>query len=712
MRLALSAVFWLLLTAIASAQTERPKPMVEVSLLAETATVGTGQEFWVAVRQKIAPGWHTYWINPGDAGEPMTLEWRLPGGFKAGEIQWPLPDAIPVSSLINYGYSNTVTMLVRMRAPDVITGNSVTFDAQARWLVCEEVCIPEEAGVSLTLAVVQTADAGMSSADAGDIRQHAEKLPVESPWPASLQVSSDKLTLSLKGANPGIQTARFFPLTWGQIDNAGPQTVSADGDALTIAMQRGEFKGQRIDEMKGLIVTGSGNDRKGYWITTKGGDQAAGPSGSSSGAIAEIPDASAGGDIGLVTALLFAAIGGLILNLMPCVFPVLSIKALSIANQGRNEGRTHGVAFFAGVMASFAALAVLLIALRASGGAIGWGFQFQSPGFVLAMAAIFLALGLSLSGVFHLGAGVTGIGDSMTRREGSAGYFFAGVLATLAATPCTAPFMGAALGYALTKPPLELMAVLLALGAGFALPMTLLSLVPQLRRAMPKPGAWMNTLKQIMAFPIYATVAWLVWILSVQRGSDGVFAAAVGLVGVAFACWLWGRATVNLSRGAAVAVAAVALLFAVDTLPAPDTAQGKIAPSQGDGLRAEMFSFERVAQLQAEGRPVFLNFTAAWCVTCKANERLALSSSRVREAFDQAGVAYLKADWTNYDAGITAALQSFGRAGVPLYVLYPPGAPGGRGEVLPQILTEAALIGRVSAFPRLQAKGDLPDVRN
>ncbi|MDZ4791704.1 MAG: protein-disulfide reductase DsbD family protein [Hyphomicrobiales bacterium] len=713
MRLAFSIMCWFLLASAAHAQTARGKTMVQVSIVSETATVSPGQEFWVAVRQKIDPGWHTYWINPGDAGEPLTLNWTLPEGFQAGEIQWPLPEAIPVSSLVNYGYSNNAAMLVKMRAPDTLQGNAVTISALAKWLVCEEVCIPEEGAVSLTLAVAQTAGAAMGSAEADDIQRHAAKLPVASPWPAVVRTSGDKVLLSLS-ANSGGKTARFFPLTWGQIDNAAPQIISSTPQALTINMQRGELKTANIDELRGLLVTGTGDDRKGYWIAAKNDGKAVDPLLSPTGATGgpALPGDGDSGDLGLVTAMLFAALGGLILNLMPCVFPVLSIKALSLANQRPGEGRAHGVAFFTGVMASFTTLAILLIIVRTSGGGVGWGFQFQSPEFVLVMAAIFLAFGLSLSGVFHVGAGIAGTGDAMTRREGFAGYFFTGVLATIAATPCTAPFMGAALGYALTKPPVEMTAVLLALGAGFAAPMTILSFIPKLRSAMPKPGVWMDTLKQAMAFPLYATAAWLIWILSVQRGSDGVLAAAIAVIGVGFACWLWGRAGMTFTRGAAAAAAALALFFAVDIIPPAGAPLDNVASAQGDGPRAEAFSPQRLAQLQAEGRPVFVNFTAAWCITCKANERLALSSTRVREAFEAANVAYLKADWTNYNAGITAALQSFGRAGVPLYVLYQPRTPDGRGEILPQILNESTLITRVSSFPRQQINGDLSHVRN
>jgi thiol:disulfide interchange protein DsbD len=693
-------VGFFIFAAPAAAQ-KPPGLMVQTKLIAETATVSPGQEFWVGIDQKIAPGWHTYWVNPGDAGEPLTLEWSLPPGFTASDIYWPLPDVIPVASLVNYGYHDRALMLIKIRAPQGLPLESVTLSAKARWLVCADVCIPEEAAVSLRLAGVAP-DAAMASAEAGDIAQAAAALPGPSPWSASLRLAGGTAELTLNGAPPG--PARFYPVTWGYVENAGEQKVSTRAGGMTITMKRGDLKTVADREMKGLVVF-EGAERKGYWVTAAIDSTAAAPLQKTEAPSA--PAGSGGETLTFAVALLFAALGGVILNVMPCVFPVLSLKALSLSTQPPQAGRKHGVAYLAGVMMSFAALAAAIIAAREMLGAVGWGFQFQSPVFVLGMAVVFFALGLSLSGVFDIGAGWMGVGDSAARRDGAAGSFFTGVLATLAATPCTAPFMGAALGYALAQPAWETFAVLMALGAGFAAPMTVLSLTPALRRFLPKPGSWMGTLKQAMAFPLYATAAWLVWVLSVQRGPDGVLAAAIALTGAGFACWLWGRSMHGAGRFAAFASAAAVLAFAFFTIPAaaPTAPQTQTAWA---GPTSEPFSTERVAALQSEGRPVFVNFTAAWCITCIANERLALSSARVADAFKARNVAYLKADWTNYDPAITASLQSFGRAGVPLYVFYPPsGAP----DVLPQILTEAAVLDRLETLPTQQAKGN-SDVRN
>lgn len=409
---------------------------------------------------------------------------------------------------------------------------------------------------------------------------------------------------------------------------------------------------------------------------------------------------SAGG-LTLWQALLFAIIGGLILNLMPCVLPILSLKVMALASHGGggHAGAARGgFAYLVGVMMSFAALAGVLLALRGAGEALGWGFQFQSPAFVLVICALFLGLALSMSGVFEIGGSVVGIGEGLTRRGGLAGSFFTGVLATIAATPCTAPFMGAAIGFALTRPAFETVVVLQALGVGFALPIFALSVSGAAHRLLPKPGPWMNTLKQLLAFPLYATVAWLVWVLSVQSGSDGVLAAAFVLVGVGFGAWLLGRTGhAPLRLAAAGAAAVLAFGFALAQFDAPAAREQTPRAAEAGSPDYEAFSEQRLAELRAQGRPVFVNLTAAWCISCKVNERLALQSDGFRAALRRHNAVYLKGDWTNRDDAISRVLKSFGRAGVPLYVLYP---ADGRAEpiVLPQLLTEAIVVRHFAAL--------------
>jgi thiol:disulfide interchange protein len=395
--------------------------------------------------------------------------------------------------------------------------------------------------------------------------------------------------------------------------------------------------------------------------------------------------------------------------LMPCVFPVLSLKAVALAQTGRPsaERQADGLAYLAGVLVSFAILALALLGLRQAGQSLGWGFQFQSPFFVLIMAGLFFVLGLTLSGIVSFGENLTGAGDKLARQAGPAGAFFTGALATIAATPCTAPFMGAALGYALGASAFAGFLVLMAMGLGFAAPVVALSISPALQRLMPRPGRWMETFKQAMAFPLYASAAWMVWVLSLQAGSEGVLAAMVLLVGLGFLAWLWMRmptdgrtryAAPMLLAGAVLTGAAAGLIDTSSEAKSGQTNAGA-ATHQTDvtGLPIIRFSQERIAALQQDGRPVLVNLTAAWCITCKVNEKVALSSERMRTAFNKAGIAYVKGDWTRQDPEITRFLQAFGRAGVPLYLLYP-GKPGAPPRVLDQVLTESHVLAELRAI--------------
>jgi thiol:disulfide interchange protein len=459
--------------------------------------------------------------------------------------------------------------------------------------------------------------------------------------------------------------------------------------------------------LDGLIAIGTGPGRQGYSIS------AAAASLSSPPDFATPVSAGAEDGLTLVVAVAFAFLGGIILNGMPCVFPVLSLKALSLARDAGNLAarRLKGGVYLAGVLTSFLLIGAVVLALRASGAAIGWGMQFQSPAFVLFMMALFLGLALNMSGVFMIGSRIAGAGEGLTRRPGLAGYFFTGVLATLVATPCTAPFMGAAIGYAFSQPAVYVFAVLLALGFGFALPIVLLSLSPALSRWLPRPGRWMEAFRQLMAFPLYATVAWLVWVLSVQQGSDGVAAASLTLLGTGFAAWLLGRKpdAGTLTAATALAVAIAAILVGSASLTGSSASQPVAEAGQQAGPRAENFTAARLAELRSQHKPIFVNLTAAWCITCKVNERLALRSGRIADAFAAQGIAYLVGDWTNGNPEITALLKEHGRAGVPLYLLYS-GSADTAPVILPQLLTESIVLDRIAALAsptRKQAKGDL-----
>ena len=688
-----------------------PHHHVEVVLLAEKSAVEPGKTITVAVQEKMEPGWHTYWINPGDSGEPTSVEWSLPQGLSAGPILWPIPHVISVGPLAEYGYDDEVVLLTEIQVPERIEGNSVTLAAKVSYLVCREICIPEEKHVELTLPV-KSAGTVSPSAFAGQIEKARSALPMPLPGTASYSANPPKESLRLTVSTgekllQGVKDARFFPLTWGSVANPAPQPMKISGGQLTLDMKQGDTK-ETPEKLEGLLVLtkGSGEgERSGYTISALRGPDSAtagslfdpvGGSGITGGAVRSA--AAAGGISGVGLAVLFAFLGGAMLNLMPCVFPVLALKALAFAKKAEHGHRQQGIAYLGGVLLSFGAIAAFIVAFREGTAALGWGFQFQSPAFVLALASLFFVMGLSLSGVVSFGAGMMSIGDSLSRRPGNAGYFFTGVLAAIAATPCTAPFMGAAIGYAMTQPSYILAAVMLGLGLGFAAPVVILSISPALQHILPKPGVWMVTLKQVLAFPLYATAAWLVWVLSIQTGSDGVMAAALAVVGIGFAAWLAHKTAFSSLPVKLIAPALAVATLAV-TLPMAETA-GTVGAATGANssvLAEEPFTKARLDELRADGRPVFVNLTAAWCITCKVNERVALKTSSVTQAFQAAGITYLKGDWTRANPEISDLLRRFGRAGVPLYLFYP-----GRGEeprVLPQILTAGLVIDEIKAKP-------------
>jgi thiol:disulfide interchange protein/DsbC/DsbD-like thiol-disulfide interchange protein len=689
-------------------------PLVRIELLAEKAAARPGDTVTIALRQLITPGWHTYWSNPGDSGEPTRIDWRLPAGASGSAIAWPLPKAIPVGPLMNYGYSGEILLLSEITLPRDLAGDSVDIAADVKWLVCEEICVPEEASVRLALPLIEGPLSPRPSPHASAIAAARKKVPGPAPWRANFQTAKDGVVLKIDGIPAELSSAseiRFFPLEWGRINHAAPQTVAfRDGDLL-MRLAPGDLTASAGSPLEGLLAVenraGAGTERQGYSISAVAAPASAAP-------VEFTPLGAASEDsLTLGLAVAFAFLGGIILNCMPCVFPVLSLKALSLAKDAGNgrARRVKGAVYLAGVLTSFLAIGVAVLAMRMGGAAVGWGMQFQSPAFVLFMMALFLGLALNMSGVFAIGSRIAGAGDGFTRRPGLAGYFFTGVLATLVATPCTAPFMGAAIGYAFSQPAAYIFAVLLALGLGFALPIVLLSLTPALGRWLPKPGAWMETFKQLMAFPLYATVAWLVWVLSVQQGSDGVLAASLTLLGTSFAAWLLGRRAETGTFGAATAasLAIGAIVLGVASLPPATATQPLAAAAHDAGPRSESFTAARLAELRAQSKPVFVNLTAAWCITCKVNERLALRSGRVADAFTAHGIAYLVGDWTNGNPEITALLKAHGRVGVPLYLLYS-GAADAKPTILPQLLTESIVLNRIAGLSspsQKEAKGDI-----
>ena len=683
-----------------------PADLVRASLVAEPAAVAGAQPFTLAVRMQIKPGWHVYWRNPGDSGLPPEVTWTLPAGFNAGAIRWPAPERIPIATLMNYGYEGEVTLLVPVTPPPSLDpADPVRIQAKLTYLVCETECVPGSADLALTLPVGK---AEPDPASAALFARARAALPVPALWPLRLSSQGDTLRLDFAatGLKPeALRNAAYFPYAETAIDNAAAQVMTVDETGLHLTLARSSPTDPVPTTLPGVLtvdeVDAAGTRRLAFAY----GDEpvlpaAAAPAPTAPNPASTAPATSDFDALTLATAAAFAFLGGLILNLMPCVFPVLSIKVLSLvrhAGEGPARLRLHGLAYTAGVLASFLALAAALIGLKSGGAAIGWGFQLQSPAVVAGLAYLLFAMGLSLSGAVHVGGRLAGLGDGLTRRAGLSGSFFTGVLATLVATPCTAPFMGSAVGFALTQSAGVALAVFASLGLGLALPFLLLTLWPPALRALPRPGAWMETLKQVLAFPVYATVAWLIWVLAQQVDPRGQLAALIGLVLVGFAAWAWEHGRAAAPRTGRIAQAAAALaLIAVASLAVtlPRSSAAPAAQAAADGV--EPFTQARLDALLDAHRPVFVDMTAAWCITCAVNEATSLNTRAVRSAMAERGATYMKGDWTNQNPEITRLLEKHGRSGVPLYLLY---TGTGEPQVLPQILTEGTVLAALEAVP-------------
>ncbi len=713
----LGALAALVLSAAQAAPVKTDHTRAE--LLAETSSIQPGEPFTVGLNLSPDPGWHTYWINPGDAGKPAKLNWDAPQGLEFSELKFPAPGFVPFMTMMSYGYNEPTLLLVDVTQTEPLSGEALLIKARASWLVCDDqVCIPERANLELEIPI-SNGDGSNSSSEEWrtDAFAKARALqPQTAEWPAVFSRSGDNIIfdiatpLSLEQAS----NLYLFPEAAGMIDHTAEQQVGLWNDRVRVSVPTGprvaryeetglvlsvdmenaprqtfSFMAQRADEADEAEDAGDAAPA-GFSSTPwgGGGHAVAGSSTADSGTGAGSGGAATGPS--LLQAIGFAILGGLILNLMPCVLPILSLKALGVAQMAGEKpavARNAGLQFLAGVLASFLILAALIIALRGAGQAVGWAFHMQNPLIVAILALIMVAVGLNLLGVFEVNAGAGALGGKAT--QGKAGEFFTGVLAVLVATPCTAPFMAPALGYALLQPPAVTVGVFLALGLGFALPYFVVAFMPDAQRLLPRPGAWMVSFRQALAFPMFATAIWLFWVLGNQAGINALTLALISALALGLGTFGWRRRTgESYSRPWRVASAAglAVVLLSLWAVPRAVVQTGGAPAVSGEIA----YSQAGLEELRSQQEPVFAYFTADWCITCKVNENIALKSDAVREFFSREGVQVMVGDWTNEDPEITEVLQRHGRAGVPLYLYFKPGTA--EALVLPQLLTPDMVI--------------------
>ncbi len=660
------------------------KGAVVAELVPAVAGVQPGQPFEIALRLVHDPEWHSYWIYSG-TGYPTTIKWTLPPGWRAGDIQWPVPHVLKDArgTITGNGYDGEVFLLITLTPPaDLAPGTSVTLPAAVEWLMCKEVCMPGDAKLELTLPVVSGPPPPDPQWGAKLAAAHGQLPHVPTGWQLAAARGAKTVTLTFRPPAGGSFTPADFHFFAddGLIAYDQPQPVRTDANgAFVMELTIDPAGPQNSPRLYGVLALAKG-DVPGVRV-----DVPFSAAGAAQSSKFQVPGAKMAGAAGgsFLGTLVLALVGGLILNLMPCVFPVLGIKILGFVNQAGADRRKitlHGLVFSAGVLVSFWVLAGVLIALRAGGRELGWGFQLQEPGFVFALAVLLLVFALNLSGLFEVGLSVMGVGTQLQTKSGYTGSFFTGVLATVVATPCSAPFLAPALGAALALSAVESLAVFTAIAVGLCVPYLLLSLFPGAIKFLPKPGAWMEIFKQLMAFPLYATVGFLVWVLAAQAPDTGLLKVLFGLVLVAMAAWAYGRWTQHGGSPARrrLGAALAAVLFALGV------AWGWPSASSSDVVW-QTWSPETVTQLRGEGKVIYVDFTARWCATCQSNKALVFSSAKVRAALRAHGVVLLRADWTNRDPRITEALASFQRSAVPMDLIYAPGrdAP----EVLPELLT-------------------------
>jgi thiol:disulfide interchange protein/DsbC/DsbD-like thiol-disulfide interchange protein len=674
-----------------SAQSYQGRELVKATLLADTSAVVPGKPFTAGLLLHMAPGWHTYWKFSGDAGLPSEIKWKLPPGWKVGEIQWPIPlKTNDPGDIQTYGYQDEVLLMQEITPPPAIDDSAVKLAAEANWLVCERICIPGSANLQLELPKSTTSAAANAELFARYRRLLAQEWPGASVAMANWSRVGSDLRLTVTSATvANYPSVDFYPAPQGNTVVGHPKMESRKPNEIVFRIPV-ESADKNLLSMQGLIVFAQrddANDRVAWQIVSP----------SISSALAPVPAR------GTITFLFFGFLGGLILNLMPCVLPVISLKIFGFiqqAGQSRQKVLRSGLAFVAGIFVWFIGLALFLIALKAAGRETTWAFQFTNAYFVLFMSVVVLVFALNLFGVFEISLPQTATRGLLgaTERKGEAGSFFQGVFATILATPCTAPFLGTALGFAFSQSPKIILSMFLAIAAGMSAPYLLLCVQPAWLRFLPKPGPWMVHVKQFMGFLLLATLLFLLYVLGAQRGLEGAIWASSFLLVVSIVCWMKGAffSPVSSSKARFITAITMSILllgsgvyFIGDKFNAAKIA----APDSQLPGEWQAFTPERLQAELAQGRSVFVDFTAAWCLTCKFNEKSVLESATVREAFQRHGVVKLKADWTSGDPAITKLLKQFGRPGVPLYVLYP-----GKSEepiIFPELLTKSIILDKL-----------------
>ena len=659
-------------TPARAAPQDDPPPHLRMTLAAETPTPRAGDTVTLAIDIRPQPGWHGYWTNPGDAGFPATFDWTLPQGATVSAPAYPAPQRLMVAGLMNYVYERPYALVARLTLPaGLARGAAIPVRLHLDYLVCTaSLCVPEKADLAIDLTI---GDGAIDPATRARFDAWRRALPQPLGAIATYQASGKDVRIAIPyPAGAGASDAYFYPLSAGAIDYAAPQAVTRDGDRLVIATRGTGAKG----DLQGVLSVAG----RALAVTARPGAVAAsGGAGAATGG-----EGAAGWGWSALIAFAGAVLGGLILNVMPCVFPILSLKALSLARAGGDERevRREALAYTAGAIAICLALGAAILALRAGGSAVGWAFQLQNPRVVIVLLLLTVGIAMNLAGAFELP--IPAFVNRSGGGKGVGGAFATGALAAFVATPCSGPFMGAALGAALVLPWPAALAVFAGLGLGLALPFLLLGYVPALRRHLPKPGAWMDRFRRILSIPMWLTAVALAWVLGRQAGVDGMALGLLIALIAALALWAAGRRQAR-GRGfgwpALVVVAAMLVVGVWLIRPAP--------PAVAATQEATTFSEARLAQLRGEGRSVFAYFTADWCLTCKVNERAAIETDGVRQAFARNNVAVLVGDWTNGDPVLGRFIEAHNRAGVPLYLYYPKG--GGEPQVLPQVLTPAML---------------------